>query len=223
MAGVAFKVIGAIGLASYTVAWLCTKLRRIDYHRFKLVAVHRGHLPRIPRGYHWRMLTAAELAGHPIDIGPEAQQARWQAGLQCLAVFDRQGEFAGCSWLGRHRAEEPHFGVGFDLPGGAAWDTGLWVPQDRRMTRAFSAIWAAIGEWLDSEGLDWTVSTIADYNVASILAHRRLGAVDLRNVVAVRLGHWRLTLGAWPLVQLARSPDFPRLRITIPPRAVAPA
>ena len=201
MASLAFKVIGTIGLASYAIAFVCANRRHLAYHRFKLVAVPAAGLPAMPRGYAWRRLGRADLAAHTIDVGPEVQAARFAAGLECLGVFGRSGELVGVSWIGASDHEDPLFGLRYQLPPGTAWDTGLWVPEDKRMTRAFAALWGAIGEWLEAEGLAWTMSSIADYNVASLTAHRRLGARELRSVAVLRIGRLQLSLGARPFLR----------------------
>lgn len=216
MASLAFKVIGAIGLASYAAAYLCTKLRHVSYHRFRVVAVPVERLPEMPRGYNWRSLTSADLAGLEIDVGPEVQAARFDAGLDCLGVFDRKGELAGVSWLCKRQHHDPIFDLRYLLPANAAWDTGLWVPEDKRMGRAFSAVWAAIGDWLRREGLEWTMSSIADYNVASILSHRRLGARKLRHFVVLSIGSLQITFGARPLLRLKSRARPPSARLRVP-------
>lgn len=210
MASLAFKVIGIIGIASYAAAYVATRLRHVRYHRFRIVALPAGALPQMPRGYSWRLLSAEELAVHTIDVGPEVQRERFAAGLDCLAVFDSRGALAGVSWLATGCAREPMYGLSFRLAQGCAWDTGLWVPPEKRMGRAFAAVWAAIGEWMAGQELRWSLSSIADYNVASILSHRRLGAIDMGTVMVLRIGPVQLTLGASPMLRITHSkPDGP--------------
>ena len=216
MAGLAFKVIGAIGLASYAIAYACAKWRNVSYHRFKIVAVPVEALPKMPRGYSWRVVGRAELARHPIDAGPEVQAGRFAEGLECLAVFDAKGSLAGVSWMDKRLHRDPEFRLCFELPPDTAWDTGLWVPEDKRMSRAFSAVWASIGEWLRREGLAWTMSSIADYNVASILSHRRLGARELRTVVVLRVGALQFTFGARPFLRFRSASAVPTVSLRLP-------
>lgn len=163
----------------------------------------------MPKGFSWRMMNAAELASVAIDVGPDIQAQRFAAGLQCLAVLDRKNELAGVAWVGKRPYEEMHLRVRFVLPPRAAWDTGLWVPEDKRMGRAFSAVWAAMKLWLHHEGLAWTMSTIADYNIRSILAHRRLGSVDVGHVTVLRVGSLQITFGARPLLSVAGRSAMP--------------
>jgi hypothetical protein len=211
LAGLSLKVIGAIGLASYALAYLCTRARHLAYYRFEVVVVDAARLPGLPRGYSWRLLGPQELAAHPIDVDATTQRARFAEGLQCLATFDSNGALAGISWMGQRSHEDPQYGVRYLLPANAAWDTGLWVPEDKRMTRAFSATWASMGEWLAGEGLECTISSIADYNVASLASHRRLGARRLRTITVLRLGALQLTLGARPWLLWRGTADPPTI------------
>lgn len=221
MAGLSLKVIGAIGMASYALAYLCTRARHVAYYRFGIVVVDAARLPGLPRGYSWRLLGPQELAAHRIDVDAAAQSARFAEGLQCLATFDRNGALAGVSWMGKRSHEDPQYGVRYLLPANAAWDTGLWVPEDKRMTRAFSAVWAAMGEWLAREGLDCTISSIADYNAASIASHRRLGARRLRTITVLRLGALQLTMGARPWLRWRGKAGPPTVSFSL--TAPAPA
>lgn len=221
MAGLAFKVIGVVGLASYAIAYACAKWRYVSYHRFKVVAVPVDRLPKMPRGYEWRLLSRAELARTTVGANAESQRGFLADGLECLAVFDRAGELSGAIWLGRHVQRDPLLGVRFQLPANASWDTGLWVPEDKRMSRAFSAVWAAAAEWLRREGCEWTMSVIADYNIPSILSHRRLGAHELRSIVAVRIGRLQLTWGARPFLRFDPRRSLPTAQLRAPTAAEA--
>ena len=208
------KVIGMAGLASYAVAYACARRRHVAYHRYKLIRIAAAALPDMPRGYSARALGPTELARHVIDVGPEAQAERFRAGLACLGTFDRAGALVGVVWMARvaHRENDLH--VRYVLPDNAAWDTGMWIPEDKRMGRAFAAVSAAIKQWLREHGLDCSMSSIADYNVSSILAHRRLGSVRMRYVTVLRLGRYQLNLGARPrFCILGRSP-MPAVALT---------
>lgn len=199
MAGMAFKVIGAIGLASYAMAYVAARMRYVTYVRFKIVAVPVKNLPAMPRGYNWREVSPVELARYTIDIGPRVQAERFAEGLKCIAAFDAQDDLAGVSWLGHSTYHE--LGITYQLPAGAAWDTGLWVPEERRMSRAFAAVSAAMGECLRQDGFAWTVSTIRDYNIPSILSHRRLGARVLGWCTVLTIGSLQFIYGARPWIR----------------------
>lgn len=194
----AFKVIGTIGLASYAMAYASTKMRHVSYMRYKLIALSADSLPDMPRGYSFRELGADELAGFTINIDRAAQAERFEQGMICLGTFDRAGALIGIIWLARRIHSEGDLHLRYHLPENAAWDTGLWIPEDKRMGRAFSAVWGSVKQWLRQEGLEWSMSSIADYNISSILAHRRLGSVRLRYIVVLRVGRMQMTIGARP-------------------------
>jgi hypothetical protein len=208
-----FKVLGAMGMASYALAHICTRLPLVSYHRYKLIAVPIDCIPDMPRGYSSRMLDAAELADHSIDIDVAAQAARFARGLQCLGIFDRKDELIGIAWLGRRVHDEGDMHVRYLLPKNAAWDTGMWLREDKRMGRGFSAIWGAIKIWLRDEGLDCTMSSIADYNVPSILSHRRLGSRRIGFISVVRIGPLQYTRGARPSLCLVGRGAMPTVHL----------
>ena len=79
----------------------------------------------------------------------------------------------------------------FRIPAGTAWDTGMWVHPDHRLGRAFSALVAALGEWMGRQGVAGSYSRIADYNLASLTAHRRLGARMLGHFGVLKVGNWQ--------------------------------
>jgi hypothetical protein len=55
------------------------------------------------------------------------------------------------------------------------------------MGRTFQALWAGVGHWLAERELDWSFSAIADYNLGSMGAHKRLGMVQAGKIVALRI------------------------------------
>lgn len=209
----AFKVLGLTGMASYALAYFCTRLPHISYHRYKLIAVPIARIPDMPRGYSSRGLDQAELAGHEIDIDAAAQTERFARGLVCLGIFDRRGELIGVTWIGKAVHHEGDMHVRYVLPANAAWDTGMWLREDKRMSRAFSAVWGGIKAWLDQEGLDCTMSSIADYNIPSILSHRRLGSRRLGYVSVIRIGRLQYTCGAKPSFCLRGRGEIPTIRL----------
>jgi hypothetical protein len=178
-------------------------------------------MPSLPHGYHWRILGPEELAQHCIDAEASVQADRFAQKLQCLGVFDRKNQLAGISWLGTGHHNEGELAIRFIPPTGAAWDTGLWIPDDKRMGRAFTAAWGAIGSWLASQDLDWSVSCIADYNIASILAHERMKAQTLGHVAVLKLGRLQFTFGAKPWACIIKNGFMPTAGLKLPQGAKA--
>ncbi|HEX7852723.1 MAG TPA: hypothetical protein VF503_03420 [Sphingobium sp.] len=197
-------IIGRSGRLSYLFGRLCGRLPGIVYVRHLLVAVPAESLPLMPRGYVARPLRPEELSDRRIDACARVQAQRFAAGMTCLGLFDRHGALLGVTWLGRDVHDETLFRVRFCLPSGAAWDGGLWIEEERRMSRAFTALWAGVRCWLEAEGLHRTISSIADYNAASLAAHRRLGASVIGQIVILRAGAWQCTLGGRILPRWSR-------------------
>lgn len=73
-------------------------------------------------------------------------------------------------------------------------------------------LWALIGQWLEREGLRMTISSIADYDVASLNSHDPMGARTLCHIAVLRLGRCRLAFGARPLISPRGRKTVVRLR-----------
>ena len=193
-----YKVLGLIGLSSYALGLITSRLTHIDHHRARVVVLNRDRLPPMPRGYTWRALSEDEVAERDWHLDPSAP-ADWQEqGLTCLSIHDARDAPAGVVWVGMRGAIDRQLNLSVVPPPDCAFDTGLWVPDERRMTRAFAAVAAALGEWMDQQGATRSISTITDHNVASIAAHERLGATTLGTVRVIRIGLWQWTIGARP-------------------------
>ena len=173
-------------------------MRNIGYHRLRVIEVPVGPIADMPKGYSCRSVQPADLASFEIDVGPEVQAERFASGFECLGIFDRHNELIAVTWLAKNQHEDSLLNIQFVLPHDAAWDTGMWIRDDRRMGRAFAAVWGAIKQWLQKEGLHRTMSSIADYNVQSIISHSRLGARSLGYVTVVRVGRLQYARGARP-------------------------
>jgi len=187
----AIRTIGIVSLASYGLAKITLATRWLGWHRLHVVALARANLPAMPRGYTMRALTPSEFAELGIDTAA-AIQADWLGqGYHCLGVVTPNDAMAGVVWMGTSQAREGSIALEFLLPERVAWDTGMWVHPDYRAGRAFAALWAGVGEWMDQRGLHYSYSVIADYNIASLMAHRRLGMAILANLLVIRIGRWQ--------------------------------
>ena len=187
----AIKLIGLASFASYALAKVGFATGWLGWYREHIVAIARTALPVMPRGYVVRELGAEELAGLSIDADAAVQAERFGRGLSCLGVFTPKGMLAGVVWLGQGAYREGTIALDFVLPDHAAWDTGMWIHPDYRVGRAFAALWAGAGEWMDARGLTHSYSMIVDYNIASLAAHRRLGMVEVGKLLVVQIGRWQ--------------------------------
>ncbi len=169
------------------------------FERYVLVAVPVTKMPAEPgAGLAWGE-TAPELA---VAAGlADAHAAAWRItqGMTCLGVW-RRDTLIAATWVGEGGFDEDEAWLRFELPQGAAWDTGMGVAPSARAGRAFAALWTATREWARGRGLGWSVSRIADYNLPSRRAHARLGAREIGRVSLVRVGKMQLVLGARPIL-----------------------
>jgi hypothetical protein len=185
------QLLGLTGLLSYAAARLAARAGVFGYNRYTLVAVPVEGMPKMPRGFHVQTLDAATLAQHEIDVSPDVQASRFAQGLVCLGAFNAKDELIGVNWIGAGPFVEDEVHVRFSVPANAAWDTGLWVRPEHRLGRGFAALWAGTADWLRAEGLASSISRIADYNLPSILSHRRMGALTAGHITAIRVLRWQ--------------------------------
>jgi hypothetical protein len=188
---VSLKMLGIMGVASYAAARLATKAGILGYRRYVLVAVPVEGMPDMPRGFDVRPVGAAELAGHEIDVGADVQADRFAQGLTCLGAFNAKGVLVGVNWVGLSDFTEREVHVRFHVPANAGWDCGLWIAPEYRLGRGFAALWAGTANWLRAHGREHSVSWIVDYNLPSLLSHRRMGALTIGHLTAVRLFNWQ--------------------------------
>lgn len=185
------QMLGVAGLLSYAAARVAARAGMLGYNRYSLVAVPVERMPKMPRGFSVQPLTPAVLVQHEIDVSAEVQATRFAQGLVCLGAFNAKNQLVGVNWIGCGPFVEDEVHVRFSVPTDAGWDTGLWVRPENRMGRGFAALWAGTAEWLHRQGRVWSISRIADYNLPSILSHKRMGGVIVGHVTAIRFFRWQ--------------------------------
>ncbi|MEA3538239.1 MAG: hypothetical protein U9R73_03810 [Pseudomonadota bacterium] len=194
-----WRALGTTTTLSYAIGRVTARIPGVSWHRYRLIAVPLAGMPKMPRGHVVRELSADALKTLVIDAPLDVQQDRFARGLVCLGAFD--GEvLVGVNWLARGQYDEDEVNVRFLLPDDAAWDTGLWIREDRRLGRAFAALWAGTGAWLAAHGLARSLSRIADYNLGSLRPHERMGGRTLGRLAAARLGAWQIAAGVRPTI-----------------------
>ncbi len=190
--------LGALGITSYLVAKMAKRGGSFDYHRYALIAVPVNAMPKMPRGFRTEILDAAALANHVIDAPTHVKDERLAKGLICLGAFNAKDQLTGVTWLSTEPFLEDEVYVRFEVSKNASWDTGLWIAPQFRSGRSFAALWAGTAAWLSAQNRSWSVSRIADYNLPSILSHKRMASVELGHMVVVRLGRWQFSTRARP-------------------------
>lgn len=207
MAGMhTLQMLGLIGAASYLAARLARASGKAAFHRYAIIAQPRSGLPEMPRGWRVAALGPDALAAHAVDADPQVQARRFAEGLVCLAAFDPKDRLTGLIWLREGAYQEDEVAVRFVLPGRCCWDTGLWIAPQHRLGRTFAALWAGVGAWMDTRGLNCSLSRVSDYNLAALTAHRRMGARVLAHRSFARFGNWQWSGAARPrLIRLGQG------------------
>ena len=195
---IGLKMLGVAGVASYAAARLATKAGIFGYRRFALVSVPLSEMPAMPRGFTVRELTLEILSELPIDVSPEVQADRFAQGLTCLGAFNARDILVGVTWLGTGAYTESIVHVRFAVPQNAAWDTGLWIAPQYRLGRGIAALWAGTAEWMTRHDRQCSISWIADYNLPSLLSHRRMGATTIGHLTAVCFVQWQYIANGEP-------------------------
>lgn len=189
---------------SYAAGRVASALPLLHYHRYRFLAVPVSGMPAMPRGYAVRPMGAVDLSGR-IDADDEVIAYRLQQGMTPLAA-GREGTLVGVTWVTEKSFLEDEVRAHYKLPPDAAWDTGLWIEEEHRMSRAFAALWAGTASWLRERALEWSISRVADYNLASIRPHYGMGAVDLGTATFTGLGPLQFASRGSPYVSL-RAPS----------------
>ena len=219
----AIKLLGIAGVLSYATARLATKAGIVGYSRYTLVAVPVNGMPKMPRGYRVEAIPPGALAQLTIDVDVEEQTRRFEQGLTCLAAYNARDEFVGVTWVGTGPFDESMVHLRFIVPDTAIWDTGLWIHPDHRLGRAFAALWAGTAEWMQARGRIWSMSWIADYNLPSLLSHRRMHSATVGHITTVRFFRWQyMAEGVPKFVRIDRGAPA-EMRLTLPAPSLAPA
>lgn len=212
---ISFKMLGVVGVLSYAMARFASKAGVIGYRRYIVVSVPLSGMPDMPRNFTARMLSPVELRDHEIDVPVETQAERFAQGLTCLGAFNAKGVLVGVNWVGTTDFTENEIHVRFGLPQGAGWDCGLWIAPRHRLGRAFAALWAATADWMRAHDCDASVSWIADYNLPSLLSHRRMGAVTLCHMTAIRFFRWQYVGQGKPKLIRVDGPNPTKLDLVV--------
>ncbi len=198
---------------AYRVRRVLGAVPGVSLHRYVLVAVPVEAMPaRMPDGFTVIRPTRDELVAAGLA---ERHAAAWREtqGMVCVGIA-RGTTLVGATWLGIEDFYEDEVHVTFAPPAGAAWDTGMVVLPAMRGGRAFAALWAATRAWAQAQGVRWSMSRIADYNLGSRRAHARLGAVEVGRVTVFRVGGRQWVGGARPFVSdLGGTPPMVRVRV----------
>jgi hypothetical protein len=160
-------------------------LRRIHPHlglvMYDLMAQPITDKPLLPAGLA-RNLSFRELAADSSEVAamaarPEIKAQRFAQGATALGVF-RKDTLLGYVWFctGRYVEDEVRCVYVMQHPEVAVFDFDLVVVPESRMGLGFAALWHCANQYLTARGVRTSYSRVTRFNVASRLAHQRLGA-----------------------------------------------
>ena len=176
---------------SYYLQRLSQRTRHWRFCDYLLIAQPRRTLPIMPKAYSVVRATDAELRAHQRLFHLSTATLRWRRAQAMDALMAlRDGKPVGLIWLGRQGFEEDEAPLRFHLPPGGAWDTGLYIPPRERHRRAWTALWAGVAHWMQTEGIETCYSRINPANSASLASHRRMGARILGRLYLIQSENW---------------------------------
>jgi len=160
----------------------CRCLRLPVYvYAYSLMAQPVSASARLPaqrsRYYTVRFIEQGDPALGHMPLSEEVRAFRFRQGAQCLGLF-RKGDLAAYLWLCPGPYDEDEVRCRF-LPEPAettTWDFDVYVMPAYRASFAFPALWNAADTFLRERGVQWSLSRISAFNVASISSHESLGA-----------------------------------------------
>ena len=166
------------------------------------------------------------LAGNPVlddqPRSPAVIKYRFDQGSRCLGAFYEQ-RLVGQLWLQFDSYLEDEVRSRFQLVQSkdVAWDYGVYVDPEYRGSAVFGRLWDAAFNLLRNAGMQWCASRVSAWNIASLRAHRRLGARNVGKALYCVVGPTQLVLSTLaPYVHLSASrKSQPVVRIEVPPRA----
>ncbi len=137
-----------------------------------------------------------------------AINARYAQGSICFVAFDDDKALA-CLWL-KPQGEfiEDTVRCRFQpLPvKHTAWDFDVFVHPEYRLGRTFLHLWNHAFSWMREKDIRWTMSRIDAFNLPSINAHKRLGAVTTDSITFWTWGSWQLSISSQaPRLVVSRS------------------
>ncbi|MBA4141420.1 MAG: hypothetical protein H0X43_00105 [Nitrosospira sp.] len=176
---------------------------RIRLYRYYFIAQPVATTSLLPpgRGKAVRVLPIYE---HDEIIGQFPRPAtviheRFKQGAQCLVAL-KEERFIGFIWLLLGSYQEDEIRARYTpLPAGkAAWDFDVYVAPQFRVGLTFPRLWDTANQVLTENNILWSCSRISAYNIGSLGAHARLGALSLGSTIFFCAGRWQVTLASIP-------------------------
>ena len=155
---------------------------------------------------------------------PDVLAQRFAECASCHAIIVK-GEFAGYLWLSRDAHDEDEVRCRYLLPMTApsVWDFDVYIAPRFRAGRGLARLWKAVSAELYTQGVRWSYSRISLFNLASVQAHERLGALPVATGLFVHIGPLQLSIiSKAPYLHVGVRPKHrPVLKLPMPAAAAA--
>lgn len=182
--GVSLRSFGAIDGTMYLTTRIAERATRgaIRIRRYYLVAQPVTGVAVLPphrgRSIEVQEATPASVDDLPVDRPRAVLAARFAQGARCL-VARTQGRFLGFIWfvVGPYVEDEVRCVFEPRPAAASAWDFDVFVAPAARFSLTLPRLWDEANKQLAGAGVRWSMSRISAFNMDSLTAHRRLGAV----------------------------------------------
>jgi len=143
---------------------------------------------------------------------------RFNQGAVCLVAVD-QGRTVGSIWFCFKSYDEDMVRARFVLvpEETTAWDFDVYVAPDHRLGRTFARMWSAANDYLRARGVQWSLSRVSAYNVASLRSHMRLGAREVGRATFLVLGPLQIMwANTKPYFHVSWGKGYPLVEVKAP-------
>lgn len=157
-----------------------------------------------------RPIGPSDPALEEMPLDAETRAFRFEQGARCYGLF-KGDTLAAYLWFqfGTYREDEVRCDFEPQPDSITAWDFDVYVRPEFRLGRAFLRLWDLANAELAARGIQYSVSRISAFNLASIRSHRRLGATVIGRADFLTLGR----------MQVLRSNLSPRFHISLGARS----
>lgn len=144
-----------------------------------------------------RELERGDPAFADLPLGAEVLDYRFAQGAVCHAVIE-DGRAVACLWFcfSEYREDMVRAVYRMDRHDPVTWDFDVYVAPSHRSGRTFARLWQAGNAYLRRRGIQWSLSRISAYNLASITSHERLGARVVGRAAFLWLGPLQIVVSS---------------------------
>ena len=215
--------LGPLRTALYLFSRLYQKSSRRAWMRnYQLVAQPVPAKPLLAQRSTKSRFAIREVSSQDYQLGwfPRPQHIidfRFKQGAHCFVAFKDECA-VGCLWLqlGPYNEDEVRCQFQPYPEQSTAWDFDVYIVPELRLGRLFVYLWDHAYAWLRERDVQWSVSRISPFNIASVRSHQRLGAKRIADAAFIGYGEWQLLLATTtPYCHVSRR-RMPKLVLRVP-------